>query len=72
MSLFITILRPRLRLRLLAKLISGTRLLRQKLTLWQQNSRGRRQLAEFSDAQLKDIGITPCQRREEIRKHFWQ
>ena len=56
----------------LAKLINIAKLLRQKIALWRRNSQGRYQLAEFSEHQLKDIGITPCQRMEEIRKHFWQ
>lgn len=72
MSLKSVISRFKIRTTALATLTNYIRQLRLKIALWQRNSAGRRQLAKFSEHQLKDIGITPCQRMEEIRKHFWQ
>ncbi|MCE2571153.1 DUF1127 domain-containing protein [Motilimonas eburnea] len=40
--------------------------------LWQHRRTSRQHLAQLSSHQLKDIGIDPAQREEEIRKYFWQ
>ncbi|MFO6424068.1 DUF1127 domain-containing protein [Motilimonas sp. KMU-193] len=40
--------------------------------LWQRRRTTRQQLAQLSAHQLKDIGVDPAQREEEIRKYFWQ
>jgi len=42
------------------------------LNTWYQRSRQRRQLAELSDAQLRDIAISPAQALAESAKPFWQ
>ena len=39
---------------------------------WQHNYRSRKQLAEMSEHQLKDIGFTRCEQRYEAQKPFWQ
>ncbi|MFQ5935894.1 MAG: DUF1127 domain-containing protein [Acidiferrobacterales bacterium] len=40
--------------------------------LWDERSRQRRQLAEFTDEQLYDIGVTYAEAQAEAAKHFWQ
>ncbi len=40
--------------------------------LWQHRRTSRQHLAQLSAHQLKDIGVDPAQREEEIRKYFWQ
>jgi len=42
------------------------------LNTWYQRSRQRRQLAELSEAQLRDIAISPAQALAESAKPFWQ
>ena len=42
------------------------------LRLWRRRSRDRRQLMELSDYMLKDIGITPDDRENEISRPFWR
>ncbi len=39
---------------------------------WQRRARERRHLAEFSDAMLKDIGISRADAMAEIDKPFWR
>ena len=39
---------------------------------WHQRARQRRQLAELSDRQLADIGISRVEARTEAAKPFWQ
>jgi uncharacterized protein YjiS (DUF1127 family) len=39
---------------------------------WYRRSRSRRQLARFSPAMLRDLGITPAEREEECNKPFWR
>ena len=41
------------------------------LTQWQQNHRTRKALAELSDEQLKDIGLSREQAHAEASKPFW-
>jgi uncharacterized protein YjiS (DUF1127 family) len=42
------------------------------LTTWYQRSRQRRQLAELSGDQLRDIGVSRVQALAESTKPFWQ
>ncbi|MBC9251687.1 hypothetical protein A9179_15545 [Pseudomonas alcaligenes] len=42
------------------------------LLLWQQRARTRRQLAQLDQRQLSDIGISACERLEEVNKPFWR
>ncbi|MBT8429460.1 MAG: DUF1127 domain-containing protein [Gammaproteobacteria bacterium] len=42
------------------------------LNTWYQRSRQRRQLAELSETQLRDIAISPAQALAESAKPFWQ
>ena len=46
--------------------------LRTLLLVWLQRARQRQQLAELSDRQLEDIGISRAQAIEEARKPFWR
>lgn len=39
---------------------------------WRHNRRSRQHLAELSDYQLKDIGISPSERQHELDKPFWR
>ncbi len=39
---------------------------------WYQRARQRRQLAELSDRQLADIGISRAEARAEAQRPFWQ
>lgn len=39
---------------------------------WQHNRRSRLHLAELSDYQLKDIGISRSERQHELDKPFWR
>jgi len=42
------------------------------LSLWQQNARTRRQLAQLDPRQLADAGINPAERLAELEKPFWR
>ncbi|QGX98181.1 DUF1127 domain-containing protein [Roseovarius faecimaris] len=42
------------------------------IVLWSQRSRTRNTLRDLSDAQLKDIGLTPRQATDECSKWFWR
>lgn len=42
------------------------------LLLWRHNYASRRQLAQLSQGQLKDIGINRSEALEEARKPFWK
>lgn len=42
------------------------------LNLWLQRARQRRQLADLSDRQLDDIGLSRTQAAHEAAKPFWQ
>jgi len=42
------------------------------LRLWRQRIMTRRHLAKFDERLLSDIGISPGQRIEELRKPFWR
>ncbi len=46
--------------------------LRERLHIWRQRVRGRRSLAQLSDYELHDIGITPAARFNELSKPFWR
>ncbi len=38
---------------------------------WRQRAKGRSQLAAMSSAQMKDIGLTLSDARQEANKEFW-
>ena len=42
------------------------------LRQWQDRVRGRRDLARFSQRDLRDIGLTPDAAAREVAKPFWQ
>jgi uncharacterized protein YjiS (DUF1127 family) len=42
------------------------------LNLWLERAEQRRQLAEFDDQRLQDIGITRADAEAEIAKPFWR
>jgi uncharacterized protein YjiS (DUF1127 family) len=44
----------------------------ERLHIWRQRVRGRRSLAELSDYELHDIGITPADCFNELSKPFWR
>ncbi|WP_024872379.1 DUF1127 domain-containing protein [Tolumonas lignilytica] len=46
--------------------------LQHMLLLWKQNWLTRRQLAQLSSEDLRDIGLTEAQRQEELNKSFWE
>ena len=46
--------------------------LRALLLVWAQRARQRRQLAELSDRQLDDVGISRSEAMDEARKPFWR
>ena len=39
---------------------------------WAENARTRRHLAELTDQQLADIGVSRSERMEELDKPFWR
>jgi uncharacterized protein YjiS (DUF1127 family) len=39
---------------------------------WMLMARSRGHLADLTDEQLRDIGVTPAQVRKEVEKPFWQ
>ena len=41
------------------------------VVIWDRRARTRRALAQLDRARLKDIGISPEQAREEIKKRYW-
>jgi uncharacterized protein YjiS (DUF1127 family) len=43
-----------------------------RLLLWDERARQRRQLAELDDYMLRDLGLTRADVAGEIRKAFWQ
>ena len=42
------------------------------VTAWAANARTRRHLAELTDQQLADIGVSRSERMEELEKPFWR
>ena len=42
------------------------------LQLWRRRDRERSQLALMSEAELRDIGVTPAERWAEINKPCWR
>ena len=46
--------------------------LRETMFVWRERVQDRRSLAELSDYELRDIGITPAERFQELRKPFWR
>jgi uncharacterized protein YjiS (DUF1127 family) len=45
---------------------------RDRIALWQERSRGRRQLLMLDEHVLRDIGITRLQAEAEANKPFWR
>jgi uncharacterized protein YjiS (DUF1127 family) len=45
--------------------------LKLRITEWQRRARSRRELEAFSDATLRDIGMTRCDAHNEMNKPFW-
>ena len=43
-----------------------------RLVLWQERAAGRHQLAQMSDRDLKDMGISRAEANWEARKPFWR
>lgn len=43
-----------------------------RLALWQERAAGRHQLAQMSDRDLKDMGISRAEANLEARKPFWR
>ncbi len=54
------------------KSLEFLKLIARSIQRWRHNRRTRQHLAELSDYQLKDIGITPSERRHEVDKPFWR
>ena len=46
--------------------------LKHMLLSWKQNWQTRRQLAQLSAEDLRDVGLTESQRQEELNKSFWE
>lgn len=42
------------------------------MSKWATRRRTRHALAQLSDAQLRDVGLTPSQAHHESRRVFWQ
>jgi uncharacterized protein YjiS (DUF1127 family) len=42
------------------------------VTLWDRRLRTRKALARLDDHYLHDVGITPDEAREEVRKRYWE
>ena len=42
------------------------------VTVWDRRVRTRKAVARLENAELHDIGITPEQAREEVRKRYWE
>ena len=42
------------------------------LRLWSRRNRERGQLAQMSEAELHDIGVTPAERWAEVNKPCWR
>jgi uncharacterized protein YjiS (DUF1127 family) len=42
-----------------------------RISEWQRRARSRREVESFSDATLRDIGITRCDAHREMNKPFW-
>ena len=51
---------------------SGFSYIKHLLMMWKQNWQTRRQLAQLSAEDLRDIGLTESQRQEELNKSFWE
>ena len=41
------------------------------VTLWERRAKTRRALADLDQARLQDVGISPEEARDEIRKRYW-
>jgi len=53
----------------------ATHLIRRALTtlgIWIDRSKRRRQLAQMSERQIKDLGVTRCDALREMNKRFWE
>jgi uncharacterized protein YjiS (DUF1127 family) len=42
------------------------------LLVWKQNWQTRRQLAQLTAEDLRDVGLSEAQRQEELNKSFWE
>jgi len=49
-----------------------TRKLLMLMTVWYQRGRQRQQLAQLTDRELRDIGISHAEAQTEASKPFWQ
>ncbi len=45
---------------------------KQQLVVWWKRAQERKQLAQMSQAQWKDIGVTMSDAKQEINKPFWK
>jgi uncharacterized protein YjiS (DUF1127 family) len=54
------------------KSLEFLKLITRSIQRWRHNRRTRQHLVELSDYQLKDIGISPSERRHEVDKPFWR
>ena len=50
----------------------STRNLLMLMTVWYQRGRQRQQLAQLTDRELRDIGISYAEAQAEASKPFWQ
>ena len=41
------------------------------VTLWERRAKTRKALADLDQARLQDVGISPEEARDEIRKRYW-
>ena len=41
------------------------------VTLWERRAKTRKALADLDHARLQDVGISPEEARDEIRKRYW-
>ena len=55
-----------------SKSLEFLKLIARLIQQWRHNRRSRLHLAELSDYQLKDIGISPSERQHELDKPFWR
>lgn len=55
-----------------SKSLEFLKLIARLIQQWRHNRRSRLHLAELSDYQLKDIGISRSERQHELEKPFWR
>jgi uncharacterized protein YjiS (DUF1127 family) len=56
----------------LVRLVTMRKVTLAHLTQWQQRSLGRRELANLTERDLRDIGITRGEAEAEANKPFWE